>query len=68
MQSSFILEGTIDKYLNSYTKKYAKKYATEIAEIRVQLYIDYLITRGEVASLKDIAIEILNEAGFKLHE
>ena len=56
------------KYLNSYTEKYAKKYATEIAEISVQLYVDGMITRREVASLKDIAIEILIEAGFKLHE
>ena len=68
MQSSFILQRTICKHLSSYTEKYP----AEFTEIREDLYNDDLITGGEnfeqVASLKDIAIEIFREADFKLHK
>ena len=67
VQSHFILEGTIDKHRSSYTERYRAK----VAEIRDDLYVDGLITGGknfeQVVSLKDIAIEIFHEAGFKFH-
>ena len=67
-ESPFILEGTIDKHLSNYTEKYL----AEVAKIRDDPYVDDLITCGEnveqVTSLKDMAIKIFCEAGFKLHK
>ena len=55
-------------YLSSYTEQYP----AEVAEIRDDLHVDNLITGDEnfeqVVSLKDIAIEIFREAGFKLQK
>ena len=66
-QSPLILEGTIGEHFSSYTEKYP----IEVTEIRDGLYVDDLITGGknfeQVASLKDIAIEIFHGVGLKLH-
>ena len=68
VQSPFILGGTLQEHLGSYIEKYP----TEVSEIKDDLYVDDLISGGnnfeQVASLKDIAIEIFNKAGFKLHK
>ena len=68
VQSLFIVEGKIDNHPYSYTEKFS----AEVAEIRDGLYVNDLIAGGEnfeqVASLKDAAIDILYEAGFKLHK
>ena len=68
VQSLFILGGTLQEHLGSYIEKYP----VEVAEIKDDLYVDDLISGGnnfeEVASLKDIPIEIFNQAGFKFHK
>ena len=65
---AFLLEGNIDKLPSSYTEECS----AEVAETRDDLYLDDLTTCGEnfgqVVSLIDTAIEIFNEAGFKLHK
>lgn len=57
----------IDEHLRSYTRKYP----TKADAIRDDLHVEVLSRRGEffkqVTSLKDTAIEIFDEAGFKLH-
>ena len=57
----------IDEHLRSYTRKYL----TKADAIRDDLHVKGLSRRGEffkqVTSLKDTAIEIFHEAGFKLH-
>ena len=61
VQSPFILGGTLQEHLGSYIEKYP----TEVSEIKDDLYVDDLISGGnnfeQVASLKDIAIEIFNQ-------
>ena len=68
VQSPFALKGTIDEHLSSYTEKYP----AEVDKIKDDLHVDDLITIGksfeQMASLKDIAIKIFFEAGFKLHK
>ena len=68
VQFPFISKGTIDERLNSYTEEYP----AEVAEMMGGLYVDDLITGGEnfeqVRLLKDIALKIFYEAGFKLHK
>ena len=63
-----ILGGTLQEHLGSYIEKYP----IEVAEIKDDLYVDHLISGGnnfeQVTSLKDIAIAIFNQAGFKLHK
>ena len=65
VQSPFIWGGTLQEYLGSYIEKHL----IEVAEIKDDLYVDDLISGGnnfeQVASLKDIAIEIFNQACFK---
>lgn len=57
----------IDEHLCSYTRNYP----TKADAIRDDLHVKGLSRRGEffkqVTSLKDTAIEIFHEAGFKLH-
>ena len=68
VQSSFILGGALQEHLGIYIEKYP----IEVAEIKDDLYVDDLISGGnnfeQVASLKDIAIEIFNQAGFRLYK
>ena len=68
IQFPFILGGTLQEHLETYIEKYP----IEVAEIKDDLYVDDLISGGnnfeQVASLKDIAIKIFSQAGFKLHE
>ena len=68
VQSPFILGGTLQEHLGIYIEKYP----IEAAEIKDDQYVDDLISGGnnfeQIASLKDIAIEIFNQAGFKLHK
>ena len=68
VQSVFILGGTLQEHLETYIAKYL----IEVAEIKDDLYVDDLNFGGnnfeQVSSLKDIAIEIFNQAGFKLHK
>ena len=68
VQSPFILVGTLQEHLETYIEKYPIK----VPEIKDDLYVDDLISGGnvfeQVASLKDIAIEIFNQAGFKIRK
>ena len=69
IQFPFILGGTLQEHLETYIEKYP----IEVAEIKDDLYVDDLISGGNsggnksTATLKDIAIEIFNQAGPKLH-
>ena len=68
VQSPFTLGGTLQEHL----KSYITKYPIEVVQIKDDLYVDGLISGGnnfeQVGSLKNIAIEIFNQAGFKLHK
>ena len=64
VQSLFLLEGKINEHLSSYTKKYPP----EVAKLRDDLNVDDLTTGGkkceQVASSKDVAIEMFHEENF----
>ena len=67
-QSLFLLGGTLEQHLSSQEKKFP----TEVAEIKDGLYVEDLLTGGcvveEVQHLKETAIEIFDQAQFKLHK
>ena len=68
VQSPFLLAGTLKVHLNNLKQKYP----SEVEEIQKSLYVDDIITGGEiteeVAELKKTTIAIFKEAGFKLHK
>lgn len=68
VQSPFISKEPIDEHPSSC----AWKYSAEVAEKQDDLYIHNLYAGGknfeQVASLKDTAISVFHEVGFKLHK
>ena len=68
IQSPFILEGTLQEHFKNCFTKYQKL----IERIKDDMYVDDLVTGGEttqeVAIVKNDAISMFSEGGFKLHK
>ena len=66
--SPFLLAGVIEQHLSSWEEKYPDL----VAELRKSLYVDDLLTGGQTiaqaADRKDKAIEVFEDATFKLHK
>ena len=68
IQSSFILEATLQSHLSKYEKIYPK----EIEEIKNRIYVDDRISGGNnkagIVHVKNKAKTIFKEGGFLLHK
>ena len=68
IQSLFLLGGTLKQHLDSLRAKYPE----EVEEIMKSLYVDDVIsgtdTVDQGCGLKEVAISVFGEAGFKLHK
>ena len=68
VQSPFLLGGTLKQHLDSLKAKYPE----EVEEIMKSLYVDDVISGTDTVDqgcrLKEVAISVFGEAGFKLHK
>lgn len=68
IQSPFILRGTLKQHLDSLKAKNPK----EVEEIMKSLYVDDVIhgtdTVNQGCRLKEVAVSVIGEVGFKLHK
>ena len=66
--SPFFLGGTLKQHLDSLKTKYPD----EVEEIMKSLYVDDVISRTDTVDqgcrLKEVAVSVFGEAGFKLHK
>ena len=66
-QSPFLLGGTLKQHLDSLKARYAE----EVEEIMKSLYVDVISgtdTVDQECRLKEVAVSVFVEAGFKLHK